>query len=157
MSYHKSPTILITILPQKHLERYKILSSPFTDPAADPLDKLCSVSDLQPDDRRRLLTYRCLHPAIVMTVASQYHSEPWVLTPCPPRVTMSNPLAQDSLTFESSHEGSIRMSIFSESPQCSVRTLVNSDKIQLLTSEFYSSCLLSLSHPQSTHMLFGLL
>ena len=59
MSYHKSPAILITILPQKYLERYKILSSPFTDPAADPLDKLCSVSDLQPDDRGRLLTKYC--------------------------------------------------------------------------------------------------
>ena len=85
LTYHKSPAILITILPQKYLERYKILSSPFTDPAADPLDKLCSVSDLQPDDRGRLLTHRCLPPAIFMTVASQYHSEPWVLTPFPPR------------------------------------------------------------------------
>jgi hypothetical protein len=161
MSYHKSPAILITILPQKYLERYKILSSPFTDPAADPLDKLCSVSDLQPDDRGRLFTHRCLPPAIFMTVASQYHSEPWVLTPFPPHVTMMIPrwltTLPNSLIFESSHEGSISMSIFSESPQCSVCTLVNSDKIQLLTSEFYSSCSLSLSHSQSTHMLFGLL
>ena len=161
VSYHKSTAILITILPQKYLERYKILSLPFTDPAADPLDKLCSVSDFQPDDRGRLLTHRCLAASILMIVASQYHSEPWVLTPFPPHVTMTIrrwlTTLPSSLIFESSHEGSISMSIFSESPQCLVCTLVNSDKIQLMTSEFYSSYSLSLSRSQSTHMLFGLL
>ena len=104
MCCHKSPAILITILPQEYLERCKILSSPFTDLAADPLAKLCSVSDLQPDDRGRLCTHLCLPPAICMTVASQYHSEPWALTPFPPHVTMNNPLAQFQLCQSTSNE-----------------------------------------------------
>ena len=101
---YKSPAILITILPQEYLERCKILSSPFTDLAADPLAKLCSVSDLQPDDRGRLCTHLCLPPAICMTVASQYHSEPWALTPFPPHVTMNNPLAQFQLCQSTPNE-----------------------------------------------------
>ena len=95
LTCHKSPAILITILPQKYLDRCRILSSPFTDPPADPLDELCSLSDLQPDDRGRLCTHQFLPPTIFKTVASQYHSEPWALTPFPPHtdhVTMNNPL-----------------------------------------------------------------
>ena len=104
MCCHKSPAILITILPQKYLERYKILSLPFTGSAADPLHKLCNASDLQPDDRGRLCTHRCLPPAIFMIVAPKYHSEPWVVTPFPPRVAMNNPLAQFQLCQSTSNE-----------------------------------------------------
>ena len=104
MCCHKSSSILITILPQKYPERYRILSLLFTEPAADPPHKLCNASDLQPDDRVRLCTHQCLPPAIFMTVASKYRSEPWVLTQFPPHATMNNPLAQFQLCQSTSNE-----------------------------------------------------
>ena len=46
------------------------------------------------------------------------------------------------------------MSIFSESPQCSVCTLVSSDKIQVLTSDFLLELLaVAVSSSLNTHAL----
>ena len=51
-----------------------------------------------------LYTHRCPPPTIFMTVASKYQSEPWILTPFPPHVTMVNPLAKFQLCQSTSNE-----------------------------------------------------
>ena len=109
-------------------------------------------------------TKSCLQRSLRLSVASQYHPEPWALTPFPPHVTMNNPLAQFQLCqskcdqnllcqtmttlFALLNAGSIRMSLFIQ------KRLINSPWLPTNYRTLYASSVPILIHRDSTIQSF---